>query len=186
MWISLPLLPVWTRFPATYTRPLKPGVWMVVVPVLLALIREPWNWAPPMMVVVAAFGKFHSRFGRSSVNGSPSSPVPVLVLITGLVPSMLMMTVAPAGMPVMTKSAALVVEPRLPGTLKICRALVPSPVKVTWFPLVVTVPVAVWVEAQVESPASWSGMPEYWSPAVASWIAWPVGTTLTVPLSVLP
>ncbi|OKI14029.1 hypothetical protein A6A07_12635 [Streptomyces sp. CB03911] len=91
----------------------------------------PWNWAWPVSRAVVAVGKFHSSLGRRSVVGSPGMPVPVYVLITGLADSMLTITVAPAGMRANSRPIMPPVEPaRFPATLKTCRALVPSPVKV--------------------------------------------------------
>ncbi|HEV2344224.1 MAG TPA: hypothetical protein VGS97_09040 [Actinocrinis sp.] len=94
-------------------------------------MTEPWNCAEPMMVADVAFGKFHSRFGRSVVSWSPAAPLPLYVLITGVSPSMLTTTVAPAGMLLNSMPTTLVVEPMLPGTSNTCNALVPSPVNVT-------------------------------------------------------
>ena len=70
---------------------------MVTVPLGFPPRIEPWNWAPPLISAVVAFGKFHISRGRRSVVGSPARPLPVLVFTVGVVPVMLTSTVAPAG-----------------------------------------------------------------------------------------
>ncbi len=170
-----------TRLPARYTRPSRPGVDTVVVPAGLPPSTEPWNCAPPAIRAVVAFGKFHSSFGPRSVTGSPGLPEPVLVLTSASSASRLTITVAPAGMPLNTRSAACAVVPMESVTVKTCRALVPSPVKVTVGPAVATVPVAVAAPAHFDRSAMVVRSDAYLSPAAASWICCPGGVSTTLP-----
>nr|WNW37675.1 hypothetical protein RKE32_08975 [Streptomyces sp. Li-HN-5-13] len=100
--VIVPVAEVWVRLPARYTRPLVPGLASVVVLAALPAMIEPCHWASPVTVTSVAVGKFHIRFGRSSVSWSPAWPVPLLVLTVTSLPVMLTITVAPAGMPAKT------------------------------------------------------------------------------------